>query len=250
MKPDEESPETPLESARQFATTHWSIVLAAGANELPGAKAALEQLCRTYWYPLYAFLRRDGKDKETAEDLTQGFFERLLRLNSLTEVQREKGKFRSFLLASLKQFMFDEQDKAGALKRGGGQSIFSLDDTTNEDRYQHEPVDDLDPEKLYERRFAMTLLAQAKARLKEEYSGAGKAVLYERLNVLLSAEPNNPLYAQVAAELGRAEGTVKSDVSRMRKRYRQLVRAEVANTVADPAEVDEEIHHLISVISR
>jgi RNA polymerase sigma-70 factor (ECF subfamily) len=238
------------EGGASFTTTHWSVVLNAGDPSSPQAAEALNALCQTYWYPLYAYLRREGRKPETAADLTQGFFARLLRLGSLAQVRREKGKFRSFLLASLKHFVRDEHVRADAMMRGGGMPLVSLDDTTGEDRYQREPVSDLDPEKLYERRWAMTLLAQAKARLKAEYAGAGKAELYDRLNVLESPEPNNPLYAEVAAELGRAEGTVKSDVSRMRHRYRQLVRAEVANTVADPAEVDDEIRYLIRVISR
>ena len=232
-----------------FTTTHWSLVLNARDPSSPLATEALEKLCRTYWYPLYVYVRRQGEDDESAKDLTQGFFARLLEKNYLAQVQRERGKFRSFLLASLKHFLADEWDKARAQKRGGGQPIISLDDTTCEDRYRLEPAEAMDAEKLFERRWALTLLEQARTRVKEEYVKAGKAELYDRLNAFESGDQNAPSYAQVAAELGLTESAVKSAVFRMRQRYRELVREEVANTVESPAEVDEEIRHLISVIS-
>src|ERR1035438_5489491 len=163
-----------------FTTTHWSLVLNARDPSSPLATEALEKLCRTYWYPLYVYVRRQGEDDETAKDLTQGFFARLLEKNYLAQVQREKGKFRSFLLASLKHFLADERDKARAQKRGGGQPIISLDDTTAEDRYRLEPVDAMDAEKLYERRWALTVLEQARQRLKAEYDQAGKSRSEER----------------------------------------------------------------------
>jgi RNA polymerase sigma-70 factor (ECF subfamily) len=232
-----------------FTTTHWSLVLNAGDSSSPLAAEALEALCRIYWYPLYVYARRQGEDDATAKDLTQGFFARLLEKNYLAQVQRERGKFRSFLLASLKHFLADEWDKARAQKRGGGQPIISLDDPTREDRYRQEPAEALDAEKLYERRWTLTLLAQARARVRAEYQEAGKAELYDRLQALDSGDPNAPSYAEVAAGLGLTESAVKSAVFRMRQRYRELVREEVANTVDSPAEVDAEIRYLIGVIS-
>jgi RNA polymerase sigma-70 factor (ECF subfamily) len=194
-------------------------------------------------------VRGKGEGDETAKDLTQGFFARLLEKNYLAQVQRERGKFRSFLLAALKHFLADEWDKARAQKRGGGQPIISLDDTTSDHRYRLEPAEGMDAEKLYERRWALTLLEQARARVREEYLKAGKAELYDRLKAFESEDQNAPSYAQMAAELGLTESAVKSAVFRMRQRYRELVREEVANTVESPAEVDAEIRYLITVIS-
>jgi RNA polymerase sigma-70 factor (ECF subfamily) len=232
-----------------FTTTHWSLILHAQDTSSPLAAAALERLCRAYWYPLYVFVRRQGEGEESAKDLTQGFFARLLEKRYLAQVQREKGKFRCFLLTSLKHFLSDERDKARALKRGGGQTLVSLDDSTGEERYRLEPADAMDAEKLFERRWALTLLEQARARVREEYLESGKATLYDRLKPFESGDQNASSYAQVAAELGLTESAVKSAIFRMRQRYRELVREEVANTVEDPAEVDAEIRHLISVIS-
>ena len=232
-----------------FTSTHWSLVLNAQDTSSPLAAAALEKLCRAYWYPHYVFVRRQGEDEESAKDLTQGFFARLLEKRYLAQVQREKGKFRSFLLASLKHFLGDERDKARAQKRGGGQTFISLDDSTGEERYRLEPVDTMDADKLFERRWALTLLEQARTRVREEYLESGKAGLYDHLKPFESGDQNAPSYAQVAAELGLTESAVKSAVFRMRQRYRELVREEVANTVDSPAEVDAEIRHLISVIS-
>jgi RNA polymerase sigma-70 factor (ECF subfamily) len=232
-----------------FTTTHWSLVLNARDPSSPLATEALEKLCRTYWYPLYIYVRRQGEDDESAKDLTQGFFARLLEKNYLAQVQRERGKFRSFLLAALKHFLADEWDKVRAQKRGGGQPIISLDDTMSEDRYRLEPVDAMDAEKLFERRWALTLLEQARVRVREEYVKAGKAELYDHLNAFDSGDNNAPSYAQVAAELALTESAVKSAVFRMRRRCRELVREEVANTVESPAQVDAEIRYLITVIS-
>ena len=234
----------------QFTTTHWNVVLAAGGPESPEARQALERLCQSYWYPLYAYLRRNGKSEADAKDLTQGFFSLLLQGNDLGQVQRVKGKFRSFLLASLNNFLCDVWDKVNAQKRGGGETILSLDDFTGEDRYHLEPADVMDPEKLYERRWAMTVLDQAWLRLQEEFTQAGNSVLFERLKDRVAGEKNDPTYAQIAAELQRAEGTIKSDVHRMRERFRELVREEVANTVSSPEEVNEELRHLFRVFSR
>jgi RNA polymerase sigma-70 factor (ECF subfamily) len=232
-----------------FTTTHWSVVLSARDQDSPQAAAALEKLCRTYWYPLYAYVRRQGEQEESAKDLTQEFFALLLQKNRLDQVQREKGRFRSFLLASLKNFLTDEWDKAQAQKRGGGQILLSLDDDTAEDRYRLEPADTMTPDKLFEQRWALTLLDQAKTRLKEEYARAGKGGFYERLRVFEGGDPEAPTYAEVAAEFGLTESAVKSATHRLRQRYGELVREEVAHTVDSPAEVDEELRHLISVLS-
>jgi len=232
-----------------FTTTHWSLILNAQDTSSPVAAAALEKLCRACWYPLYVYVRRQGEDEESAKDLTQGFFTRLLEKRVLAQAQREKGKFRSFLLASLKHYLSDERDKARAQKRGGGQTPVSLDDSTGEERYRLEPVDVMDAEKLFERRWALTPLGQARARLREEYLETGKSSLYERLRVFEGGDKSGPSYAQVASELGLTESGVKSAVFRLRERYRELVREEIANTVDSPGEVDGEIRHLISVIS-
>ena len=235
--------------ATWFTTTHWSVVLNAQDTASPLASAALEKLCRAYWYPLYVYLRRQGEDEESAKDLTQGFFARLLEKHYLAQVHPGKGKFRSFLLAALKHFLADERDKARARKRGGGQTFVSLDDSTGEERYRLEPVESMDAEKLFERRWALTLLEQARARLREEYLESGKSSLYERLRVFESGDKTGPPYAELATALGLTEGGVKSAVSRLRQRYRELVREEVANTVDRPEDVDGEIRHLINVIS-
>jgi RNA polymerase sigma-70 factor (ECF subfamily) len=209
----------------------------------------LEKLCRCYWYPLYAFVRRQGHDEATAKDLTQGFFAKLLENNYLAAVRREKGKFRSFLLASIRHFISDQGDNARAVKRGGGKTIISLDETAGEDRYRHEPSDVMDAEKLYERRWALTLLERARERLKEDYRAAGKAEIYERLQLFESGDKNAPTYAEVAPALGLSENGLRTAVHRMRRRYQELVREEVAQTVSSPAEVDEEIRYLIRVVS-
>jgi len=232
-----------------FLTTHWSVVLAAADSSTPSAANAMEKLCFSYWYALYAYVRRRGYPPHDAQDLTQDFFARLLAKNFLTGVAAEKGKFRSFLLGAMNHFLADEWDKAHAQKRGGGKSFVSFDAATGEERYLLEPVDAMDPEKLFERRWALALLEAARARQKQEFVEAGKLALYERLKAIESGEPNAMSYAQVAAEHGLGENGVKSAVSRMRQRYRELVRAEVANTVSSASEIDDELRYLITVIS-
>ncbi len=231
-----------------FTTTQWTVVLGARDPDSPQAHAALEKLCSTYWYPLYVYVRRQGNDEASAKDLTQGFFARFLEKDYLRQVQREKGRFRSFLLASLKHFLSDEWDKARAQKRGGGQTLFSLNETAAEDRYRFEPADTMTADKLFDRRWALTVLDQARGRLRADYVEQGKGDLYDRLKVFEAGEAGAP-YAAVAAEFGLTENGVKAVVHRMRQRYRELVRLEVANTVASRSEVDEEIRYLISVIS-
>jgi RNA polymerase sigma-70 factor (ECF subfamily) len=239
---------SPSEQGGWFTTTHWSIVLTARDPACPQAADALEKLCRSYWYPLYAFVRRQGHDESSAKDLTQGFFARLLEKNFLAQVDQDRGKFRSFLLASLKHYMADERDKERAQKRGGGQIPLSLDETVGEDRYRAEPVDVMDAEKLYERRWALTLLDQAKERLKKEYLTAGKSQMYARLQAFDVGGGDNPAYADVAVDIGLSESGLRTAIFRMRQRYRELVREEVAQTVRSQQEVDEEIRHLIVVV--
>jgi DNA-directed RNA polymerase specialized sigma24 family protein len=232
-----------------FTTTHWSVIFAAAQNSAPGAQEALEKLCRTYWYPLYVYVRRRGQSAEDAKDLVQGFFARLLAKSFLEGVVPEKGKFRSFLLAALNHFLSDEWDKARAQKRGGGLTMLSLDETVGEERYRLEPAETVTAEKLFERRWALTLLEQARLRLKEESTQLGQGELYERFRALEAKDANSPSYAQIATDLGSSESAVKSALFRMRQRYKELVREEVGSTVASPSEIDEEIRYLISVLS-
>ena len=232
-----------------FATTHWSVVLAAGQSADAQASEALEQLCRTYWYPLYAYVRRQGHVPEDAQDLTQDYFAHLLARDFPRGAAPERGKFRSFLLASLRHFLVDQHRHAGAAKRGRGQRPVSLEDRRAEERFRLEPQHDLTPEKIYEREWAMTLLERARSRLREEYVAVGKAELHDQLQSFPLVGKSDCTFAQAASEMGLTESALKSAVHRMRTRYRQLVREEVAHTVADPAELNEEARHLISVIS-
>jgi RNA polymerase sigma factor (sigma-70 family) len=232
-----------------FATTHWSVVLAASQEESPEAAQALETLCRTYWYPLYAYVRRQGNSPEDTQDLTQDFFAHLLAKDFPRGAAPERGKFRSFLLASLRHFLVDQHRHADAAKRGGGQRPVSLDESRAEERFRLEPQHELTPEKLYEREWALTLLERAQSRLREEYVSAGKAELHDRLKGFPLAGKSERSFQQAATELGLTESALKSAVHRMRARYRQLVREEVTHTVADPAEVNEEARHLIAVLS-
>lgn len=232
-----------------FTTTHWSVVLAAARPEAPEAAAALESLCRTYWYPLYAYVRREGHNPADAQDLTQGFFAGLLARNSLLRVAPEKGKFRSFLLASMRHFLSDQRDRARTVKRGGRAEIISLEAQEAEHRYRLEPVDRLDAEKIYERRWAMTLLEQALIRLRDESAAAGKTELFERLRRFVAGD-SDATWGEAAAELGLSEGAMKIAVHRLRARYRVLLRDEIAHTVADPTEIEAEVRYLMRVISQ
>jgi DNA-directed RNA polymerase specialized sigma24 family protein len=232
-----------------FTTTHWSVVLAAGRTNEPQSAAALETLCRTYWYPLYAYLRRRGQGEHDAQDLIQGFFAQLLERDWLDGVEQQKGRFRSFLLTSLNYYMSDERDRATAQKRGGGRALISLDAQEAEERYRLEPADDRSPDKLFERRWAMALLDRVLVRLASEFADAGKVELFKRLQPFLVAGGEATTYAQVAVEAGLSEEAFKKAVQRMRRRYHQLFRDEIAQTVASPAEVDEELQHLCEVMA-
>lgn len=232
----------------QFTTTHWSVVLAAGHSSAPGARAALEKLCGAYWYPLYVFVRRQGYNSHDAQDSIQEFFAWLIEHKHLRVADVERGKFRSFLLATLKHFLADERKKARAQKRGGGQEFLSLEARSAEDRYRLEPVTDLTPEKIYDRRWALTIMEQTVARLREEYVAAGRAELFEELKHFQPGEETVRSYAEIAARLGLTESAVKSAIYRLRQRHGDLLREAIAQTVATPAEVDEEIRYLISVM--
>jgi len=235
-------------SAASFALTHWSVVLAAGRSHSTHARAALEKLCRTYWPPIYAFVRRQGHSSHDAQDLTQEFFARLLEKNSLASVERSKGRFRSFLLASLKHFLANEWDKARAQKRGGGQILIPIDAKAAESTCGFELADSLTAEKIFERRWALALLEQVMSRLRADYAGTGKAMQFERLKATLTGERSSIPYAEIGAALGQSEGAVKVAVHRLRQRYRELLREEIAQTVSRPDEVQEEIRALFSAL--
>ena len=231
----------------EFNTTHWSVVLAVrGQSE--EAQEALEKLCRIYWYPLYAFVRRQGHSPGDAEDLIQGFFARLLQRRDLETVQRERGRFRSYLLVSLKHFVLNEQLRARAEKRGGRHSFISLDEVEAEKKFGQEPVDKSTPERIFERRWAMALLDKVLERLRNEYEATDRLSLFESLRGFLSDEPAEQSQAQIGAKLGLSTGAVKQAVRRMRQRYRELLREEVANTVATAADIDDEVRHLVAVL--
>lgn len=235
-------------TAAQFATTHWSMVLEAGQGASKEANQALEILCRTYWYPLYAYVRRKGYDPHAAQDLTQEFFARLLARNYLSVVDRNKGKFRSFLLGCLEHFLAREWTRAHAQKRGGGQTLFSLDQIEAENRYLCEPTYELTPEKIFDRRWAITLLDQAMVRLREECLASQKGDLFEKTQNYLAGDKGEASYADLAASLGMSEGAIKVAVHRLRQRYGELVRAEIGQTVATLEEVDEELRYLFAVL--
>ena len=241
------SPEQETSAAR-FATTHWSVVLAAGRTSSPDSRRALTTLCETYWYPSYAYVRRRGYAREEAQDLTQEFFLGLLEKDVLRAADPERGRFRSFLLGSLKNFLANEWRDARAKKRGGGRVPLSLDFRSAEDQYALEPGHELTPEKIYERRWALTLLERSLSKLREEFTRAGKSDLFDQLKVFLGGEGQRVSYKEIAEKLAMTEGAVKVSVHRLRRRCRELLRAEIAQTVAGPEEVDEELRHLFSAL--
>ena len=231
-----------------FTTTHWSVVLAAEQTGTPQSSEALENLCRTYWYPLYAFVRRGGYSPHDTEDLLQGFFARFLEKHYLGDVDQAKGRFRSFLLAALKHYLANEWDKAKAVKRGGRVEFLSLEAEAAESRYYEEPVSELTPEKLYEQRWAYELLERVVVRLRHEFEASGQSSLFEALKGFLLGESQDVSCADVAARQGLSEGALKKRVQRMRQRYQRLLREEIAHTVAQPEDVEDEIRYLFSVL--
>jgi DNA-directed RNA polymerase specialized sigma24 family protein len=236
------------QTAREFRTTHWSAVLAVGDGSSPEAMQALAELCRTYWYPLYAYVRRKGHEVADAQDLTQEFFARFLEKNYFGLADRRKGKFRSFLLASLEHFLAKEWNRAHRLKRGGGQTIIRWDHCDAEERYRLEPADEATPERIYERRWALTVLEQAMAALEAEYTAAGKKHLYEQLRVFISGEDDPAAYTDLAMGLQMSEGAVRVAAHRLRQRYAEAVRLELAKLVQKPEEIEAELRHLFAAL--
>jgi len=230
-----------------FTTTHWSVVLEA-QGESPAAQEALEKLCRIYWRPIHAFLRRQGFPPEEAEDITQGFFAQLLERRSLSAVRKEKGRLRSFLLGALKYFVADERRRAMAIKRGKGQRLVPLEELRAENRVEMEPPDPVTAEMIYERRWALTVLEHVLSRLKDEYRAAGNAALFDSLKQLLPDEPGSPSQVEIAAQLGMTENASRQAFYRFRQHYQSLLREEIAHTVATPGDIENELRHLIAVL--
>ncbi|MBX7246307.1 MAG: RNA polymerase sigma factor [Candidatus Sumerlaeaceae bacterium] len=237
------------EAGSWFATTHWSLVVSAGHGNEADSRAALQQLCERYWLPLYSYVRRRGYSPDDAQDLTQEFFMRLLQHNRVRTADQQKGRFRSFLLTSLKNFLSDEWDKAHAVKRGGGVPPLSLEFARGEELYAREPATTSTPESLYERRWALTLLDSVLARLQAEHHRLGKSQLFAALSPCLVGERASQPYAELATRLDMTETAVKSAVHRLRQEYRTLLRREIANTVATPEDVDDELNHLFAVLA-
>jgi RNA polymerase sigma factor (sigma-70 family) len=234
-------------AAAAFTTTHWSVVLEA-QGESAAAHLALEDLCRTYWRPVYSFVRREGAKPEEAKDITQGFFALILERKDFSSVRKEKGRLRSFLLASLRHFMANERRDAAAIKRGGGLALIPFDEVESYDSDEFHRSNMLSADLLYDRRWAFTVLDRVFARLREESQKSAGAPLQGRLNELLSDEPDRPSQAEIAREFGMTENAVKQAFHRLRQRYRQLLREEVAHTVATPAEIEDELRHLIAAL--
>ncbi|HZR06927.1 MAG TPA: sigma-70 family RNA polymerase sigma factor [Candidatus Udaeobacter sp.] len=230
-----------------FVTTQWSVVLAA-RGESAEADAALEKLCRTYWWPLYGFVRREGFRPEEAQDLTQAFFARLLERKDLETVRQERGRLRSYLLASIKNFLSKARDRQLTVKRGEGRPLVSLEDLLARERADQEPAHKLSADRIYERRWALTLLDQVMTRLRAEYEAAGKLPLFDRLKELLARESGQPSQAEIAAEMEMTENAVKQAFHRLRHRYRQLLLEEISHTVATPDDVEDELRHFIAVL--
>jgi RNA polymerase sigma-70 factor (ECF subfamily) len=236
-----------LPGGSQFPTTRWTLVVAAGDPRRKEARSALVSLCENYWYPLYAYLRRRGYQADQAQDLTQEFFIRILEGRYLDRADPEKGRFRAFILTSLKFFVADEEDRQRAHKRGGG-VVLPLEFSSGEERYQREPAHDETPERIFERRWALSVLDRVVERLRREFVQHGRPEHFERLKVFLLGQSDAP-YAALAHELNTSAGALKVATHRLRKRYRELFRQEIADTVADPADVESELRHLAAVIT-
>ncbi len=230
----------------EFVTTRWSQVLAAGSSSSSESERALSHLCWTYWYPLYAFIRRSGHSPHDAEDLTQSFFAHVLEKRVLRAVEPGRGKFRSFLLASLKNFLANEWDKQHAAKRGGKCTFVSLDEEPAENRYQREPFHDATPEKLFEQSWALTVIDTALRHLRDEYAAASKSEMFDALQDRLIGAEDSQSYAELTAKLGVPEGTLRMTVLRMRRHFGYLLRAEIAHTVGNANEIEDELRHLIA----
>jgi RNA polymerase sigma factor (sigma-70 family) len=230
-----------------FTTTHWSVVLEA-QGESPAAQEAMEKLCRTYWRPIYGFVRRQGVGPEEAKDLTQGFFALLLERRDLNTVRQEKGRLRSYLLTSLKHFLTNERNRAMAIKRGEGQRLIPLEDLRERELIGFDPSETLAADQIYERRWALSVLDQALTRLGDEHRAAGATRLFDQLQKSLTDEPGRPSPADIAHEFGMTESAVRQASYRLRQRYRQVLREEIAHTVMLPGDIDDELRHLIAVL--
>jgi RNA polymerase sigma-70 factor (ECF subfamily) len=235
--------------AMPFAETQWSLVMRARERSAPLALDALEHLCRTYWYPLYGFVRRQGYDRATAKDLTQGFFERMLEKETLKHVEREKGKFRSFLLASLKNFVANERVRDTAQKRGGPHKPVSLDAEEAEARFDLEPFHEDTPDRAFDRAWAMTILENALKQLQQEYESAGKADLFTALQPYLSGDRDEPAYVSVAEKFSMTETAVRMAVVRLRRKFGRVLRAQVGQTVAGGPELNDELRYLFAALA-
>ena len=246
MSLNENPPQRPTRA--RFATTHWSIVLAAGDRADVHCEDALQTLCQTYWYPLYAYVRQRGHGPQDAEDLTQAFFARLLEKGSLGRLTRDRGKFRSFLLSALNHFRIDEWKQATAQKRGSGRSVVRLDGDEAEERYHLELVDTTTPERLFEQNWVVTLLNTVFERLQQEQEESGKGRVFEQLKFCLTGERSALPYSALSEQLAISEAALKVQVHRLRKRYRELLRQEVAHTVSDPEEVEQELRDLFQMV--
>jgi RNA polymerase sigma factor (sigma-70 family) len=231
-----------------FRTTHWSVVVAAGWDQSAQGTAALETLCRAYWFPLYCFVRRKGYDAHTAQDLTQTFFEKLLEKEYLRQVQAGRGRFRNFLLAALNHFLANEWDRLQAKKRGGGHQFISFEEVAVEERYSLEPVEAVTPERLFEQRWAEALLERVLARLGDEYGNSGKPERFAALKLFLIEDGPENSQAEIAQQLNMSISAVKSAVHRLRQRYGELLREEIGQTVAFSDEIDGELRHLFQAL--
>ena len=234
----------------RFRTTRWSAILVAAESRVPGSQEALSELCQAYWYPLYAFARRRGHEPPDAQDLTQGFFLHLLERQALKQVHPLKGKFRSFLLASFQNFLLDEASRARCLKRGGNREFVFLDAEDAENRYRFEPADHLTAEKIFDARWALTLLDRAVERLREEYASRGETARFEVLKVFVGVDAGKgaPPYEEIARSLGASPGSAKTLIHRFRKQYAAILRREVGRTVSDPADIEQEIHAICNAL--
>ena len=248
MPPDESSNEADTVLAQTFATTHWSVVTAAAAADSEEAHAALEALCRAYWYPLYAYVRRTGRNHQDAEDVIQSFFARLVDGSYLRTADPQRGRFRSFLLVCLRHFLSHEFEKSQTLKRGGRHLHVSWDGVTADERYQNEPLSEDNPERFYEMRWAFTVLQQVMDKLRDHHVAHGKTDEFELLKGFLGTEPGAGEYEEVAQKLNSKANTVAVTVMRLRQRYAATVRQQIANTVSNPADVDAELSYLIDLV--
>lgn len=231
-----------------FPTTHWSLILAAGETDSPQAAEALSRLCANYWYPVYAYVRRDGHDAHGAQDLTQQFFTRLVERSFVAGAMRERGRFRSFLLIALKRFLINEWQRSQAQKRGSGQELISLDGGSAEERYRLEPVDQMTPDRIYERRWALAVLDTVMEKLRIEQAGEGNAELFDTLKAFLYGDRASASHADIGARFGLTESAIKSRTHRLRQRYRELLHQEVAQTVANPMDTEDELRQLLAAL--